>query len=229
VLTRKVLLSMRFFFKCIAMIIQVSLNVQRRVIRIIMADQIFVSHSAKDSEIVNYFIDKFDDTGIKPVRMEYEKWSRKGRPNWIWIKDEIQGSKALFLILTRNIIKKEYTQNWIAFEIGVAAMCDPQVPVFVFREEDVDFPVPYLDHYFDQPFSKKTHLFANDFSETLLNVLIHTTYESFIDELIQHPSVGIDDDETLKCSKCLVQFHYWGTRNNFGCPCCSKPISSYLS
>jgi hypothetical protein len=41
-----------------------------------MPEQIFISHSKKDSEIVDYFIDKFNDTGIKPVRMEYEKWSR---------------------------------------------------------------------------------------------------------------------------------------------------------
>lgn len=43
--------------------------------------------------------------GIKPVLMEYEKWSREGRPNWMWIKDGIQKSKALFLILTKNIVK----------------------------------------------------------------------------------------------------------------------------
>lgn len=125
-----------------------------------LTDQIFISHSSNDHEIVDYLIDKFDDTGIKPIRMEYEKWSRKGKPNWIWIKDEIQKSKALFLILTKNIVKKEFTENWVAFEIGVASVCDPQLPVLVFREEDVDFPVPFLNHYFDQQFSKKTHLFT---------------------------------------------------------------------
>jgi hypothetical protein len=46
-----------------------------------MPDQIFLSHSKHDREIVGYFDDKFDDTGIKPVRMEYERWSRRGKPN----------------------------------------------------------------------------------------------------------------------------------------------------
>jgi hypothetical protein len=51
-----------------------------------MPEQIFISHSKKDSEIVDYFIDKFNDTGIKPVRMEYEKWSREHKANWMWDK-----------------------------------------------------------------------------------------------------------------------------------------------
>ena len=42
-----------------------------------MPEQKFNSHSKKDSEIVDYFIDKFNDTGVKPVQMENEKWSRE--------------------------------------------------------------------------------------------------------------------------------------------------------
>jgi len=59
-----------------------------------MKDQIFLSHSREDRQIVQYFLDKFDDTGVKPVLMEFEKWSRNGKPNWIWIRDEIKKSKA---------------------------------------------------------------------------------------------------------------------------------------
>jgi hypothetical protein len=99
--------------------------------------------------------------------MEYEKWSRNGNPNWRWIKDEIQKSRALFLILAKNIVKKEYTQNWVAFEIGVASTCNPPIPVFVFKEENIDFPVPYLNHYFDQPLSNTTRLFSKDLSKDL--------------------------------------------------------------
>ena len=78
-----------------------------------------LNHSKKYKEIVDYFVDKLDDTGIKPVLMEYEKWSRKGNPNWIWIRDKIKKCNALFLILSKNIVKRTYTQNWVAFEIGL--------------------------------------------------------------------------------------------------------------
>jgi hypothetical protein len=129
----------------------------------VAVSQIFVSHSSKDKPIVDFFLEKFNDVGVKPVLMEYEKWSRNGRPNWIWIKDEIQQSKALFLlILTKNIVKNEHTQNWIAFEIEVASTCNPMIPVFVFMEKNVNFPVPYLSHYFDQSLSNTNHLFSLD-------------------------------------------------------------------
>lgn len=62
-----------------------------------MTYQIFISHSAKDRIAVDYFVEKFTDTGVKPVLMEYEKWSRGGKRNWKWIKDEIQRSQNFFL------------------------------------------------------------------------------------------------------------------------------------
>jgi hypothetical protein len=189
-----------------------------------MKDQIFISHSREDRQIVQYFLDKFDDTGVKPVLMEFEKWSRNGKPNWIWIRDEIKKSKALFLLLTKSIIRKQQTQNWVSFEIGLTSMCVPSIPVFIFKEERVDFPIPYPSHYFDQSFSKKTNLFTKDFSETLLNVYIHVFYESFIDELIKDPNIGLADDETIECSKCFLKFHYWGENKRINCPCCSTDI-----
>jgi len=76
-----------------------------------LRNQIFISHSAKDKEISGFFIRKFGDTSVRPVLMEYEKWSRNNTPNWKWIKDEIQKSSALFLLLTKNLVKNEYTQN----------------------------------------------------------------------------------------------------------------------
>jgi hypothetical protein len=190
-------------------------------------DQVFLSHSRKDRQIVQYFVDKFDDTGIKPVLMEFEKWSRNRRPNWQWIKDEIKESKALFLLLSRNITRKQQTQNWVSFEIGLASMCIPPIPVFVFEEEEVYFPIPYLSHYFDQSFSKKTGLFTKDFSETLLNAFIHVTYESFIDVVIKDPSISLSPDETIECARCLIRFHYWGTKESILCPCCSSSIKIF--
>ena len=41
------------------------------------ASQIFISHSAKDKKIVDFFLKKFDDVGVKPVLIEYEKMVKK--------------------------------------------------------------------------------------------------------------------------------------------------------
>ena len=118
------------------------------------AEQIFISHSKNDNKddkgIVRYFVNMFSDTDVKPVLMEYEELSREEKPNWMWIRDEILRSKALFLILTKNIVDKTHTQNWVAFEIGVASTRSPVIPVFLFQEQNVNFPVPYVSHYFDE-------------------------------------------------------------------------------
>jgi capsid protein len=74
-----------------------------------MTEQIFISHSKNDKEIVPYYVDMFNDTDTKAVRMEYESLSRGDRPNWTWIRDEILKSKALFLILTNNIVATAHT------------------------------------------------------------------------------------------------------------------------
>ena len=186
--------------------------------------QIFLSHSRQDTQIVEYFVNKFDDTSVKPVRMEFEKWSRNRRPNWMWIRDEIKKSKALFLLLSRNIIGTQQTQNWVSFEIGLASMCTPQIPVVIFEEEKVHFPIPYLNHYFDQSFSRKTNIFMNDFSKPLLKTNTHVLYESFIDELIMHPNIGLSEEETIECSKCFLRFRYWGEKEEINCPCCPAYI-----
>jgi hypothetical protein len=194
-----------------------------------LASQIFISHSAKDNEISDFFIRKFDDTDVKPVLMEYEKWSRNDRPNWMWIKDEIQKSSVLFLILTKNIVKNEYTQNWVAFEIGVAATSNPPIPIFVFREQNIDFPVPYLNYYFDQPLSNTRHLFSRDVSSTVLNAMFHSLKENIVEEIIKNKNPSTLDLKFLKCSNCLLEFDYFGIEEKLICPCCSNIITRGLS
>jgi hypothetical protein len=187
-------------------------------------NQIFISHSAKDKEISSFFIRKFGNTSVKPVLMEYEKWSRNNRPNWRWIKDEIQKSSALFLVLTKNLVKNEYTQNWVAFEIGVAATSHPAIPIFVFREHNIDFPVPYLNYYFDQPMSNTNLVSQRDVSSTILNAIFHRLKESILEEIIENKNPVILDRKLLKCSNCLLEFAYFGREKKLICPCCSNII-----
>ena len=54
-----------------------------------------------------------------------DKLASSKDPNWLQIKRWIQDSDAVLLIITGEIIRQEHTQNWIAFEVGIAAGCDP--------------------------------------------------------------------------------------------------------
>jgi hypothetical protein len=47
-----------------------------------------------------------------------------------------------------NTAFTEYTRNWIAFEVGLAAAHDSKnIWVFEPSNENVQFPIPYLHHY----------------------------------------------------------------------------------
>jgi hypothetical protein len=113
-----------------------------------LGKHIFISHSGKDREIVDAIVGSFNDTGVQPILVEDTAWRKEQEPNWLWIKNQIVNSQALFVILIKGLVAQEHTQNWVAFEIGLAAGCDPPKPVCMIASEHVRFPVPYLNHYF---------------------------------------------------------------------------------
>ena len=117
-----------------------------------MAVKVFVSHTQKDIEFLDIFDRACARVGIDAFRSEFEELEL---PAWQTIRSEIRKSRALFLLVGKELVKAqsyhesswEYTQNWIAFEIGVA--CERELDVWVICDDTkVNFPVPYLSHYF---------------------------------------------------------------------------------
>ena len=108
----------------------------------------------------------------------------------------------------------------------MASTSNPSVPVFVFTEEDIDFPVPYLTHYFDEPFSNKEDLFSRDISKTFLNLIINVWFESFVDALVKDPTISLSEEELMKCSNCLISFQYIEVKEKIRCPCCSTILTN---
>jgi len=119
---------------------------------------VFISHSKYDREFCNSFDAACARVGLRSFRSEFENIEK---PEWKSIKREIKKSKALFLLVGKELVKHQgtclstnqefsdwiFTQNWISFEIGVASnrrfmdvwvICD-SVPI--------NFPVPYLNNY----------------------------------------------------------------------------------
>lgn len=114
--------------------------------------QIFVSHTRKDIE----FCDRFDrifarEEKIKAFRSEFEGIEP---PSWETIKDAINQSAALVLLVGKGLVNNQkallqdkdwkFTQNWIAFEIGVA--CQKGIDVWAVRDVgvEINFPMPYI-------------------------------------------------------------------------------------
>lgn len=185
-----------------------------------MERQIFISHSGKDREIVDAIVKSFEGTGVRPLLMEdvQDEVLKDGEANWQWIRRQIQHSEALFVILSKGLTAREHTQNWVAFEIGVAAGCEPPKPVFVIIGENVVFPVPYLNHYFPYSITNRPFEFQIE-SETLWKGNVDGLMKTYI----QDPHL-VPTTRQINCRQCRTEFYIHGSDSDFKCPCCNAQI-----
>ena len=116
-----------------------------------MAVQVFVSHTKRDEEYCDVFDRACARVGVRAFRSEFEMIRL---PALETIRDAIRKSRALFLLVGKELVSAqalhdsawEHTQNWIAYEIGVA--CQREIDVWVICDDvEINFPVPYLNNY----------------------------------------------------------------------------------
>jgi hypothetical protein len=116
-----------------------------------MTYQVFISHTKDDVE----FCDRFDRAcarvGLRAFRSEFETIEI---PQWKTIKEAMDKSVAMFLLVGKQLVAHQaslspdwkYTQNWIAYETGLA--CQKGIDVWVICDNvDINFPVPYFNNY----------------------------------------------------------------------------------
>ncbi len=116
-----------------------------------MAYQIFVSHTKEDVEFCDMFDRACARVGLKAFRSEFETIQL---PQWKTIKEAMDKSIAMFLLVGKQLVAHQasptpdwkYTQNWIAYETGLA--CERGIDVWVYCDNvDINFPVPYFNNY----------------------------------------------------------------------------------
>jgi hypothetical protein len=188
--------------------------------------QVFVSHSKKDEELVAKFKIYLERSKLKPVFMEFEEHSKENRADWEWIRDEIERSTALLLLLTKNVIAAPQTQNWIAFEVGVAAGCKPRKRVCVIREQHAFFPVPYLNVYI--PTSYRLNRESQRFAQPEFDNFMKIVSDRFLGSVLigeEKSFIGREILPTLTCPNCKLSFKmYIIYVRIIRCPCCSEDI-----
>lgn len=180
--------------------------------------QIFVSHSQYDTEIRASFDTVFARTGIKSVCMEFEQIYP---PAWEKIKNQIRTSDTIFLLLGPNVRSSIHTQNWIAFEVGLACAFGKEVWVF---EEDgsyIEFPIPYLTDYMIYNLKDKTHFnYVRDIIEGYGKPL-------YILSLDDHRTQrGIPKGTSITCGydNCGANYLLHTKVSSFYCPSCRQQL-----
>jgi len=185
-----------------------------------------MSHTQLDKEFCN----RFDtacarvESGMQAFRSEFERISP---PDWKIIRDAMNRSWAMFLLVGKELVKMQeksacdpetarswkYTQNWIAFEIGLA--CQQNIDVWVLCDDvTINFPVPYFNNYL--PFRVSV-----DWLRQILNMYKTLGH-------LPSPSKPLPPLFQYVCSnnQCKMEFFFWGYNRprpfDVTCPQCLK-------
>ena len=165
--------------------------------------QIFVSHS-KENKDLDFFHRGFSTTGVKSFFMEYEDTKT---PAWLSIRDNVRKADSVFVLLSEEVSDLKYTQNWVAFEVGLACQAGKNVWVFEKNYQITDFAVPYLTHY----------------------VLYDPTYNGdfkFVRNIIQNRGVSGNWGKLVTCTKCGIGYNLCTSVDEWTCPCCRQQLIS---
>ncbi len=106
--------------------------------------QIFISHSKEDNRLKSFFERAFAGTKVRAVFVEYERYEP---PAAAFIQRQINESKAMFLLLGKNVEKLSHTKIWVGSEAGVAQQANRDIWVFEPNQDGGDVPVPFVSHY----------------------------------------------------------------------------------
>jgi hypothetical protein len=136
--------------------------------------QVFESHTKLDEQTCNKFDIIAAREGMKVFRSEYEAIEP---PAWNTIKYEMKRSVALFLLVGPELVKSQeeaaakewkFTQNWIAYEVGLA--CALGIDVWVLCDGvEINFPVPYLNNYSIGSFETNKYKFERSVLRAYMN------------------------------------------------------------
>jgi hypothetical protein len=107
---------------------------------------IFVSHSAKDRQLVSFFNNCRGTSHVGLVWEEIEK-TLDGHISADKIRADIEQSKAVFIILTANVESLQHTRDWVTSEAGAASKKDVWVFEQIAELGQISVVLPFTRHY----------------------------------------------------------------------------------
>jgi hypothetical protein len=108
--------------------------------------QIFISHSSRDRELVDFFARIGARSKVRLVFEELEKLL-SGPVNAGHIREGIEASNAVFILLSRHVHSIPYTRDWVVWESGVGHNKDIWVLELNSDHGRINVITPFLRHY----------------------------------------------------------------------------------
>lgn len=99
--------------------------------------QVFICHSSRDTHIIQLIRSYFKDIRILPFFAR--QWISGINPAEK-VLSEMRKSKAVFVLMTRNVVDHRETRDWVLFEIGMAK--GMHKPIYVWLATGVEAPEP---------------------------------------------------------------------------------------
>ncbi len=177
--------------------------------------QVFVSHTKKDRVFCDAFDNVCASVGMRRFNTDFEIIPM---PTWETIKKEMNKSIALFFLVGKELVTSQdlndpdwrYTQNWIAYEMGLA--CQLGIDVWAICDDVlINFPMPYINNYLTVSLRHKP---AFDYLRGVLENYrdgntypfpgeeeIHCPYDDCKMEFNLHVSLQLG--EKIRCPQCL--------------------------
>ncbi|MGI0093238.1 MAG: hypothetical protein ACREA8_03975, partial [Nitrosotalea sp.] len=185
---------------------------------------VFISHSKHDTENVSFFAKILANTGLKGTFMEWEDIDNQYAGSRIAdiIRSDVQENTDAIIVLLGQSLEnpptesKQYTHNWVNFEVGVAAGC--RKPVWVFEEFDKfhKFPIPYVTDYAQYNLNNNDHL---QYYTNILKDRILTSYNT------------TKPVKNVKCQheNCNASYRLWSKSEVIYCPVCRRLTGGNLA
>jgi hypothetical protein len=171
---------------------------------------VFISHSKYDIGIKNFFgaaVGRMDGLNHKMMEMENLE-ARADRYAAIEISNFIRYECVCLIVLLGPMLLSSprspiHTQNWVPFEVGVAADC--RMPIWVFEEyhKEIRFPIPLVTDYC------RYNLWEDE-------------SQRYIGEILVQKLAGLNSRYPIQCNFCFARYYYWNNDAIELCPVCRK-------
>lgn len=157
------------------------------------------------------------------------------------IRNKVELSDYVFLFLTDNVVKTEYTKSWVIYEDGVASAKNKKLFVFERQGTPIPYPIPYVTSYalFDlnnttdmleiQALAKSIGKFRRDLATGVVGAAVGSVFGpvGMIVGAVTGYVLGPKPKKQAhpKCNTCNVSFDYYSPQiREFNCPCCRNPM-----